>query len=210
MKKLLIFIMLGIVFISNHVNAQQYYGPNSIDMFWRVWDNESVFDWIIDNGQPINVYVNPTPRSSSMNLNIPTEVCLSYIKNNTFLCLSFSNAEGIRIVGDNVYRVNDYFETIKYMQMQYWFNIEYDRIVYSEALDWIVIPCGYNPDSGFNAITIGLSDSNSVRNIHEDIQTESEESKYYNLQGIIVDPSCAKGQILIKSNGRCSKKVMNR
>ena len=77
MKKLLLLLC---VFLSTAVRAQEFYEPSDLDVMWRVWDDEWTFNWLIENGNKVDVSVNPAPRYSHSSVVAPTEVCLSFVK----------------------------------------------------------------------------------------------------------------------------------
>ncbi|MDE6010759.1 MAG: hypothetical protein K2F87_04835 [Muribaculaceae bacterium] len=207
MKKLFLFL-LALMSTIPIVQAQQFYEPSELDAMWRVWDSEIAFDWLIQNGQHITVNANPAPRYSHTSMTVPTEVCLTFVKDNKILCLTFSQSEGIRIFTENnVYHLHEQYLAINALIQQSWFNIDFEHITYSEALGWVLIPCGYY--AGYNAIAINFDGATSIEIIQSDI-TINESVEYYNLQGLKVDPEKTKGEILIKTDGRKSEKVFNK
>ena len=205
MRKLLLFFLLMPIF----VQAQQFYEPSDIEATWRVWDSQATFDWLIQNGQKVDVSVNPAPRYSKSTMVVPTEICLSFLKDNRFLCLTFSKSEGIRMFTENdVFTLSSHFYAIKNLVQQSWFNIDFEHIVYSEPLGWLLIPCGYYEYTGYNAIAINFADVSQVNDIQ--YQSYTGNTEYYNLQGLKVDPEKTKGQVLIKTDGKKSEKVLNK
>lgn len=206
MKKLLLLLC---VFLSTAVRAQEFYEPSDLDVMWRVWDDEWTFNWLIENGNKVDVSVNPAPRYSHSSVVAPTEVCLSFVKNNKFLCLTFSKSEGIRMFTENqVYTLANHFSSISSLVQQYWFNIDFDRIVFNEVLGWLLIPCGYYGYTGYNAIAINFADMSAVNEVK--YLPSDEDVEYYNLQGMKIDEEDAKGQILIRKEGAKSTKIMRR
>ncbi|MDE5790275.1 MAG: hypothetical protein K2H96_03480 [Muribaculaceae bacterium] len=205
MRKLLLFFLLMPIF----VQAQQFYEPSDIDAMWRVWDSQATLDWLIQNGQRVNVSVNPAPRYSKSTMVVPTEICLSFLKDNRFLCLTFSQSEGIRMFTENdVYSLSSSFYAIANLMQQSWFNIDFEHIVYSEPLGWLLIPCGYYEYTGYNAIAINFVDLSQVNDFS--YQSNTGNTEYYNLQGLKVDPQKNYGEILIKTNGIKSEKIFNK
>lgn len=213
MKKVLFTIMLILTFTSG-IRAQQFWQPSEIDALWRVWDSADTFNWLIESGQKVEVSFNPLIRytndyGGTSSMTSVTEVSVCFIRNNKVLALTFSKSQGIRMYSENnVYKLSDTYSAIGSLEQQYWFNIDFERIVYSPILDWLLIPCGYHEYIGHNAIAISFSPESSIAEIQSNIGNSN--SEYYNLQGIAVDPENAKGQILIKTDGRTSEKILNR
>lgn len=207
MKQFLLFLL---VFIPTLIQAQEFYEPSDIDAMWRVWKDKTAYDWVIQNGKKVDVSVNPTHWSSTSHLSFPNEVCLSFLKDNKFLCLTFSKSEGIRMYTQIwVYKLESHYTEIKNLVQQNWFNIDFEHIVYNDVLGWLIIPCGFSYyNNGNNAIAINFATADGINTIQYDPIMEEEE--YYNLQGNKVSVDESKGQIIIKTDGRSAKKILNR
>lgn len=206
MKKLLTFVLLLLPFANK---AQEYFAPSDIDVSWRVWDNQTTFDWLISNGTKIDVAVNPAIKYSRNSVGSVTEVCLTYVRNNKFLALTFSKTEGIRLFTENdVYKLSDYYSPVQNLMQQYWFNIDFEHIVFSPQLDWLIIPCGYFQYTGYNAIAIMFTNA-GVNDVYS-TSPGSETEHIYNLDGVEVDEGATKGQILIRTDGKKSVKFLNK
>lgn len=109
---------------------------------------------------------------------------------------------------NQVYTLANHFSSINSLVQQYWFNIDFDRIVFNEVLGWLLIPCGYYEYTGYNAIAINFADMSSVNEVK--YLPSDEDVEYYNLQGMKIDEEDAKGQILIRKEGAKSTKIMRR
>lgn len=189
-------------------NAQNYYAPSDINVSWRVWD-KSAFDWVIQNGHKINVAVNPAIIYSRNSLSSVSEVCLTYIKNNKILALTFSKSEGIRLFTENnAYKLSDFYSPLSTISQLSWYNVDFENIVYSDVLNWLIIPCG-NSEQGYNGIAIMFNSTNSINDVYLGDDGDYRE-RTYNLNGVEVDEAAARGQILIKYDGKNAVKVLNK
>lgn len=207
MKKLLLFLLALLPMLAN---AQNYYAPSDIDVSWRVWNEKTVYDWLIDNGQKVDVAVNPAVKYKTNSVGSVTEVCLTYVKNNKILALTFSKSEGIRLFTENnVYTLRDYFLPLQSLMQQSWFEIDFEHIIFSSQLNWLIIPCGYNPYAGYNGIAVIFTPDSGLYDVYSDSVGDNSEHTF-NLNGIEVNESAAKGQILIKTNGNKAVKVLNK
>ena len=110
---------------------------------------------------------------------------------------------------NQVYTLANHFSSINSLVQQYWFNIDFDRIVFNEVLGWLLIPCGY-----YEYISLQCHCNQFCRHefpVNEVKYLPSDEDvEYYNLQGMKIDEEDAKGQILIRKEGAKSTKIMRR
>lgn len=212
MKKLLLTFLLLLPFVSN---AQVFYEPSEIDAMWRVWDSADTFNWILQNGQKVNVSINPKIQftnefGGSNSIYSVTEVSVCFVRNNKILALTFSKSQGIRMYTEkNIYKLSDTFSAVNSLVQQSWFNIDFENITYSPILDWLIIPCGYYYYSGYNALSINLNTEGGVYDVYTDSSVADTEAKYYNLQGMPVDEN-SKGQVIIKKDQNGVSKYLNR
>ena len=205
--KLIWFMIMALVAIN--VSAQEFWDDDNCDIKTKYWTDKIAIDTNISNGIPIHPYVVPAIHGSYVSLNSPQAVCLSYLKDNKFLSLSFVQEYGKHsiILNKNGSDYSDLTSSngyVMYAAMQGWFNIEWDRIVYNPWFDMIIIPCGLTYDNEYYAICIEFNAS-STRT--ESISSNDSEKTYYDLNGNKI-VSGTKGQILVQSNGSSSKKVM--
>ena len=212
MKKLIAIVMMMLPIITE---AQNYYAPSEIDAMWRVWDSYDTFNWLIGNGEKVNVSINPkiqytNEHGGNTSVNSVTEASICFIRNNKLLAMTFSKSQGIRLYTEkDIYKLADTYSVVANLMQQYWFDIDFEHIVYSPALDWLLIPCGYFEYTGYNAIAINLNTGSGINDVYSDASSGGDETKYFNIQGIQVDMN-TKGQIVIKKDGNKVSKYINR
>lgn len=194
--------------------AQRYYAPSEIDAMWRVWDSAETFNWLLENGQKIDVSINPlitytNDYGGSTSISSVTEASICFLRSNKLLAMTFSESQGIRMYTEKyVYKLSDTYSAINSLIKQFWFDIDFENIIYSPLLDWLLIPCGYNEYSGYNAIAINFSNESGINDVYSDFTSGENDIKYYNLQGMSVD-NAEKGQIIIRKDGSKTIKYIN-
>lgn len=212
MKKLIAIVMMLFPMITW---GQEYFQPSEIDAMWRVWDSSDTFNWLIESGQKINVSVNPKIQytneyGGSNSVYSVTEATVCFVRNNKLFALTFSKSQGIRMYTEHsVYKLADTYSAIGSLVQQYWFNIDFEHIVYSPVLDWLLIPCGYYEYTGYNAIAINFNAESGINEVYSNSSSGENEIKYFNIQGLQVDKD-AKGQVIIKTEGNKASKYINR
>lgn len=194
-------------------NAQKFYTSSDIEVGWKYWNSETSWNYLISNGKKVTLSCLPQIQSSGLNLSSPTEICTTFLLNNKFIVITFSESEGIRLsTAGAAITFSSLYSIMAYVSSQLWFEIDFGNIVYDPIFNRIMIPCGVDNSGNYNAICVDfVNSSSSVKSIKSD-EKEFDESnvKYYNLQGIKVDVENAKGSILIKSDGHNSVKFYNK
>lgn len=212
MKKLLAMMLMLLPMVTV---AQNYYEPSEIDAMWRVWDSSDTFNWLLESGEKVNVSINPKIQytneyGGSNSMYSVTEATVCFVRNNKLLALTFSKSQGIRLYTErNIYKLADTYSAIGSLVQQYWFNIDFEHIVYNSALDWLLIPCGYYEYTGFNAIAINFNTESGINNVYSNASSGENEIQYFNIQGMQVDKD-TKGQFIIKMEGNKVSKYINR
>lgn len=197
------------------MNAQEWYQPSDINAGWRVWDSVDAFNWLIDNGQKVNISINPQidykDETGSLHLNPSlTEATCCFVRGNKLLGLTFSKKQGIKLhTEQNVYKLADIYTAIGDLVKQYWFKIDFEKIAYSPILDWLIIPCGYYAYTGYNAIVINFNETNALNDVYSGSSIGGDKKEqYYSIQGIPIDEN-QQGQIIIKTDGKNTIKYIN-
>lgn len=212
MKKLIAIVMMMLPMLTW---GQEFYQPSEIDVMWRVWDSSGTFNWLIESGQKVNVSINPkiqytNEHGGSNSTYSVTEATVCFVRNNKLLALTFSKSQGIRMYTESsVYKLADTYSVIGGLVQQRWFNIDFEHIVYSPALDWLLIPCGYYEYSGYNAIAINFNTGSGINDVYSNASFGDAEIKYYDIQGLQVDKD-VKDQVIIKTEGNKVSKYINR
>lgn len=187
-----------------------FYHANELNAQLRVWDSEADVDYLVDHGKPV---------SWTYSFHTATNRCemyCTYAKDGKFLTLGFNSfriylCEGAGVATDFGQLFDDMFSYFEYYS--FFSGFKFEKIVYDIWWNRILIPIGTDPYSGMSyAISVYFEDNST--NIKEMSVGEEEfnesDTKYYNMQGQQVDLENAKGQIIIKTDGKKSKKIINR
>lgn len=186
--------------------AQKFYDPSEISVELKVWDSEADVDYLVQNGKPLSYF---------WNFNCGYDgICATYLNKNKFVALHFKN--------NNTFELYDYSHMwpMTYLNgnlanLEYfpWFTgFNFDKIVYDIWWNRILIPIGTDTSTGHSyAISIYFTDNESgIYTTTADEKLDDNNISYYNLQGQKVELESSKGQILIKTDGKRSTKILNK
>lgn len=209
LKKLFLLIS---VFLSITVNAQKFYSSSEVEIGWKFWDNESGWNFLINNGKKLTISCLPTITSSRVNLANPTEICAFILLNKKFILITFSESEGIKLrTSNSAITFLSMYNPMSYVSSRPWYDIDFENIVYDPIFNQIMIPCGIDDTGNFNAICINFIASSSNPISMSENEFNESKVKYYDLQGREVKKNeSSKGRILIKTDGKKSVKIINK
>ena len=194
MKKLLFLIVS--LFVFNNLYSQEFYTREDVTVDWKYWDEQSSWDYLINNGKPVTVSCAPSINGDGIYLTYPMEIVATYFRNGKLIVLTFSDEYGIRIRAKNS---NSRIEFLPY--------VDFAHIIYDTVFDRIMIPTGDVDVTPHYAICIDFNSSSAVRRTSI---PDEEETRYYDLSGKSVNPSDHKGRIVIKSSGNKTEKFFNK
>lgn len=210
MKKIILLFMLLPMFAS----AQKFYTSSEVQIGWKYWSSETSWNFLIQNGKKVTLSCIPNIQWSGGGMTNSAEICATYIHDKKFVVITFSEEEGIRLRESNLnHKFSDLYSSIAYVSNQPWYEIDFENIIYDSTFNRIMIPCGMDYNGNNNAICIDFIDPLlSTKSITDDnnMVFDEEKVKFYNLQGYEVEPDKAKGQVVIKTDGKNSKKIYNK
>ena len=95
---------------------------------------------------------------------------------------------------------------------QFWFELDFENIIYDAIFNRIMIPCGTDYNGYPNAICVDFLDTASGMSStrYDDVEFDEDNVRYFNLQGIEVDADAANDEVIIKTDGRRSLKIFNK
>lgn len=200
MKKL--FLLLILLSTTVAVKAQHFYESSDVTVELKYWNTEADVDYLVQNGIPVTY--------SWVNNGAYRGISATYLHQDKFIALWFQD-DNIQLCGyTNSYSLSSLNEALGFLNYMPWYSgIRYDKIVYDTWWNRILIPVGTDSNTGGSyAISIYLYPSDN--RVITMPNTPNSDMQYYNLQGVKVDPEKAKGQILIKTNGVKSEKILNK
>lgn len=208
MKKVLLFLC---VLLPTIIKAQNFYEPNELRVELLAWPTEGDVDYLVQNGKPVS-WTFEYGAGQPLGFN----VFATYAHRNKFITLSFTNDNRIYLCNkSNIISFDvlfgEIFGLLQYMP--YFSGFNYEKIVYDIWWDRILIPIGTDQSSGNSyAISVYFNNSSSAINsiTSDNLDFDEDNVEYYDLRGNSVDIEKAKGQILIKTDGRKSEKFINR
>ena len=200
MKKLFSLILLLLPFIGN---AQSFYEPSQLNVQLKVWDSDEDVIYLAQSGKPVTF-------GWALN-GSDAGITATYYHENKFIALWIQNEQISIRTANNSYSLSSLNEALGYLEYMPWYmGIRYDMVVYDIWWNRILIPIGIDLGTGKSyAISIYFNNPSFVPSVQADLP-DTDEMRYYNLQGIEVNPDNSKGQVLIQTNGRTSKKILNR
>ena len=91
----------------------------------------------------------------------------------------------------------------------YWYDIDFENVVYDATFDRIMIPIGIDETGYHNAICIDFSVATRVAaNEISDNKFDESKTRYYNANGQQIDPNSISDGILIKTDGKKTIKII--
>ena len=197
-------------------NAQRLYDPEELEFSWKYWSDTSSWDYLIGNGKKLSFSCVPNLSSEGISLTNSHEIITTYCHNNKFLVLSFLSDTsmyygGIRIRygKSNNSSISNYMSTYSYVCGMYWYDIDFENVVYDATFDRIMIPIGIDENGYHNAICIDFSvDTRVAANEISDNKFDESKTRYYNANGQQIDPNSISDGILIKTDGKKTIKII--
>lgn len=208
MKKILLAIML---LMPAMMWAQSFYQPSELRVELKVWDSEDDVNYLVENGKPVSWTYNYGAGNP-----IGFNMFATYCHGDKFITLSFKDNNRIYLCDQSSVTsfenyFGDMFGMLGYLP---WFSgFKYSKIVYDIWWNRILIPVGTDQSTGQSyAISVYFNDngSGSVQSVPADIPIDESNVSYYDLQGRRVDLDSTKGQVIIKTDGKNSIKIVNR
>lgn len=190
--------------------SQTFYQPSELRVELKVWDSEADVDYLVDNGKPVSwTYNYDTGYSTGCNL------FATYCYADKFITISFQNDNRIYLCNQSgVSSFENYFgELFGLLEYVPWFSgFKYSKIVYDIWWNRILIPVGTDETTGQSyAISIYFDGNGSnVQSVAPDSNFDEGNVSYYNLKGQNVDLQSSKGQIIIKTDGKKTVKIVNK
>lgn len=182
----------------------QFYEPWQLDVQLKMWDSEADVDYLVQNGIPVNF--------SWEEKDGVVGIAATYLHENNFILLWIQNGNIELQTSTRTWTMSELNEVLGYLPYMPWYTGEiwYNKIVYDIWWNRILIPIGTDASTGQSyAISIYFNSASYSPTTEADFPDEDVVT-YYNLAGVAVDPGNAKDQILIKTNGSTSKKILNR
>lgn len=213
MNKFLICVIL--TFLSISVNAQKYYSKDDVTVSWLYWSDSNSWDWLISNGKKVILNCFPQIINNGMHLTNPTEIIATYCHNNKFIVFEINERSpwdeysGISLSGKGKTNLSKILPSYSYLTEQPWYEIDFENIIYEPTYDRIMIPIGIDENGYHNAICFNFSTSSGIEQLRDEPQDFDEDKvNYYNLRGEKVDIDNVSGQVVIKTDGKKSQKIL--
>lgn len=201
MRKLFLCIILMMPFL---LNAQNYYMPTLQDISVHKFNYGEYLNYM--NGfANVKPYIVPDTQWQ-----YHSKLCITYVSDNTLIGIGFSKLHGIEIIQEDssskligiCYESQEKRNFINNCEQNLTLILNDIGFVYSKSA--IVIP--YTDGYDYYIIAISLINSSNINSLNS--ESIPRKDTYYNLQGSVIDPNTSNGQILIKTNGIKSEKIL--
>ena len=216
MKKLLFLIV--VLFVVLPIAAQDFWTGSDVNVSVKYWHSQSDINYLLENGTKLQMTIFPSLSWHGTNIVGPTVVnYMFYHKDkffrigiykeysHTYICLGEDVGSG-EINND----ITDYF--LNNPEVNSWAKIDFGNVVFYEPFNYVMIPFGDDGQGKYYSICISFNnpseDIKSVKSQDSDMD-QNMHTKYFNLAGVEVSKDSYKG-ILIESNGKRTKKILNK